>query len=255
MPTTNRDSLRQYAFDKRHPEWADKLRDADLAIRYAKGMVSAGKLTQKELKDYERHLWHEMLDNVPIEIFSEMQADGSLSDLEALARGYDDDRDAHDVIESGNSTERKIKAAALEEKWLDGTIDDKTYAQLSRDHVGRSERLDGMIADGKHDNAAFEAFGRTYDKAPDHDNALERYLNEKYGHGKKPDGTDVEPVSLKRDDRSNWEKATDKDGMTDLDKVADLELADSGSHHPGGYVEHDTVLDIGSSFTNNPNRE
>ncbi|MGF6433575.1 hypothetical protein [Bradyrhizobium elkanii] len=253
MSTTNRDILRQHAFDKRHPEWADALRDANIAIGYARGMVSAGKLTHRELKDYEAHLWHEMLDNMPMEVFSDMQADGSLSDLEALARGYDDDRDSHDVVEGRKATERKIKAAALEEKWLDGTIDDKTYAQLSRDHVGGSERLDEMIADGEHNNAALEVFGRTYDKEPDHDNALARFLNEKYGQGKKPDGSDKEPLSLKRDDRSNWEKATDKDGMTDLDKVADLELADSGSHHPGGYVEHDTVLDIGSSFTNNPN--
>lgn len=251
----NREILRQHAFDKRHPEWGDKLRDANIAIGYARGMVAAGKLTHKEYKEYEGHLWHEMLDNMPVEIFSEMQADGSLSDLEALARGYDDDRDSHDVVEGRKATERKIKAAALEEKWLQGAIDDKTYAQLSRDHVGRSELLDGMIADGKHDNAAFEAFGRTYDNEPNHDKALARFLNEKYGHGKKPDGTDVEPFSLKSDERSNWEKATDEDGMIDLDKVADLEFAERGSHHPGGHVEHDTVFDIGSSFTNNPNRE
>jgi len=250
---SNRDILRQHAFDKRHPEWAGALREANIAIWYASRMVSAGKLTDKELKEYEAHLWHEMLDNMPTEVFSEMQADGSLSDLEALARGYDGDRDSHDVVEGRKAIERKVKAAALEEKWVDGMIDNKTYAQLSRDHVGQSERLDEMIADGEHDAAAVEAFGRTYDEEPDHDNALARFLNEKYGQGKKPDGSDKEPLSLKRDNRSNWEKATDEDGMTDLDKVADLELADHGSHHPGGYVEHEPVLDIGSSFTNNPN--
>ncbi|OSJ22127.1 hypothetical protein BSZ19_46920 [Bradyrhizobium japonicum] len=250
----SRELLKRTAFAKRNPEWDDDLRGANFAIAHAQGMVSAGKLTLREYKDYEAHLWHEMLDKMPMDVFSEMQADGSLEDLEALARGYDGDRDSGDVMESRKAVERKVKADALEMKWLDGTIDDKTYAQLSRDHVGQSERLDDMIADGKHDKAAHEAFERHYDVKPDHNNQLERYLNEKFGGGKKPDGTDVEPFALKRDDRSAWEKATDKDGITDLDKVDEFERGDTDGWHPTGYVDHEAVLDLGSSFTNNPNQ-
>lgn len=263
--------LKQTAFAKRHPEWEDDLRGANIAIAHASGMVSAGKLTQKDFKEYEAHLWSEMLEKMPIEVFSEMQADGSLSDLEALARGSDDrdadadwknatdkdgftDLDKLDLGEVRKAIERKVKADALEMKWLDGTIDDKTYAQLSRDHVGKSERLDDMIADGKHDKAAHEVFESQYDERPDHDNQLARYLNEKFGGGKKPDGSDVEPLSLKRDDRTSWEKATDKDGITDLDKVDEFDHSESASHHPHGYVDHDAVLHVDSSFSNNPDR-
>lgn len=252
-----RELLKRTAFAKRNPEWNDELRGANIAIEHAHSMLSAGKLTHKEYKDYEAHLWHEMLEKVPMDVFSEMQADGSLEDLEALARGYDDDRDSHSVMESRKAAERKVKADALELKWLDGTIDDKTYAQLSRDHVGKSERLDDLIAHDHHDRAAHEAFGRNYDEEPDHENGLARYLNEKYGGGKKPDGSKVEPFKLKRDERTSWEKATDKDGITDLDALEAFERDDSDSAgaHPGGYVEHETVLDLGSSFTNTPNRD
>ncbi|BBZ95226.1 hypothetical protein [Bradyrhizobium diazoefficiens] len=254
---TSRELLKRTAFAKRNPEWNDDLRGANIAIEHARGMVAAGKLTHREYKDYEAHLWHEMLDKMPMEVFSEMQADGSLEDLEAFARGYDDDRDSSSVVESRKAVERKVKADALEQKWLDGTIDDKTYAQLSRDHVGASERLDKMIADDDHDRAAHEAFNRNYAEEPDHENGLVRFLNENYGRGKKPDGSDVEPFSLKRDDRSSWEKATDDDGFTDLDKLADFDRSESGSesHHPGGYVDQEAVLDLGSSFTNNPNQD
>lgn len=264
--------LKQTAFSKRHPEWEDDLRGANIAIAHASGMVSAGKLTQREFKDYESHLWAEMLEKMPIEVFSEMQADGSLNDLEALARGNDDrdsnadwknatdkdgftDLDKLDLGEVRKAIDRKVKADALEMKWLDGTIDDKTYAQLSRDHVGKSERLDDMMADGKHDKAAHEVFESRYEDRPDHDNELARYLNEKFGGGKKPDGSDVEPLTMKRDNRSSWEKATDKNGVTDLDAAEAFERgeAESSSAHPHGYVDHDTELHLGSSFTNNPN--
>ncbi|MBR0764221.1 hypothetical protein [Bradyrhizobium japonicum] len=253
----SRELLKRTAFAKRNPEWNDELRGANIAIAHAHSMLSAGKLTQKEYKDYEAHLWHEMLEKVPMDVFSEMQADGSLEDLEALARGYDDDRDSHSVMESRKAAERKVKADALELKWLDGTIDDKTYAQLSRDHVGASERLDHKIADGDHYGAAGVAFESRYEDTPDHENGLARYLNEKYGGGKKPDGSKVEPLTFKRDERTSWEKATDKDGITDLDALEAFERDDSDSAgaHPGGYVEHETVLDLGSSFTNNPNRD
>ncbi|PSO29821.1 hypothetical protein [Bradyrhizobium sp. MOS002] len=251
---TSRHLLAQTAFAKRNPEWNDDLRGANFAIAHARGMVSAGKLTHKEYKDYEAHLWHEMLDKMPMDVFSEMQADGSLNDLEALARGYEDDRDSSDVIDSRKAVERKVKADALEQKWQDGTIDSKTYAQLSRDHVGRSERLDDMIADEDHEGAAVEAFGSRYDTRPDHDNKLVRYLNEKYGNTKNPDGSKVEPFSLKRDDRSSWEKATDKNGVTDLDAAEAFERDESDGWHPGGYVDHETVLNPGLSFSNNPNQ-
>ncbi|MCK1693838.1 hypothetical protein [Bradyrhizobium sp. 144] len=252
---TSRELLKRTAFSKRNPEWDDDLRGANFAIAHAQGMVSAGKLTHKEYKEYESHLWAEMLDKMPMDVFSEMQADGSLDDLEALARGYDDDRDSHDVLEGRKEVERKVKADALEMKWLDGTIDDKTYAQLSRDHVGKSERLDDMMADGKHDKAAHEVFETQYEDRPDHDNELARYLNEKFGGGKKPDGSDVEPLTLKRDNRSSWEKATDKNGVTDLDAAEAFERgeSESSSAHPHGYVDHETVLDLGASFINNPN--
>lgn len=249
---TNRELLKRTAFSKRNPEWDDDLRGANIAIAHAHSMLSAGKLTHKEYKDYEAHLWHEMLDKMPMDVFSEMQADGTLDDLEALARGYDDDRDSGDVMESRKAVERRVKADALEQKWLDGSIDDQKYAQLSLEHVGRSERLDDMIADGNHDKAAHEAFSRNYDDEPNHENRLERYLNEKYGGGKKPDGSKVEPFKLKRDDRTSWEKATDDDGVTDLDKVADFERDESDGWHPTGYVDHEAVLDPGISFTNNP---
>ncbi|APG11406.1 hypothetical protein BKD09_24025 [Bradyrhizobium japonicum] len=245
-----REILRRTAFAKRHPEWDDDLRGANFAIAHAHSMLSAGKLTHKEYKDYEAHLWHEMLDKMPMEVFSEMQADGSLEDLEALARGYDGDRDSGDVLDSRKAVERKVKADALEQKWLDGTIDSQKYAELSREHVGRGERLDDMIADGDHERAAVEAFASRYDVEPDHDNQLARYLNEKFGGGEKPDGSKVEPFSLKRDDRSSWEKATDKDGITDLDKVDEFERGESDGWSPAGYVEHDTVVDPGISFTN-----
>jgi len=256
MPS--REFLKRTAFARRHPEWEDDLRGANIAIAHASGMVSAGKLTRGEFKDFEAHLWHEMLDKMPMDVFSEMQADGSLADLEALARGYDGDRDSGSVMESRKAVERKVKADALEQKWLDGTIDSKKYAELSREHVGRSERLDDMIADGDHEGAAHRAFEDQYGEAPDHNNKLARFLNEKYGDAKKADGSKVEPFSLKRDDRSNWEKATGEDGITDLDKYADLEngvSSSSSAGDPPGYVEHETVLDLGSAFTNNPNRE
>ncbi|MGY3366234.1 hypothetical protein ACVWZL_003359 [Bradyrhizobium sp. GM2.4] len=268
---TSRNLLRQTAFAKRHPEWEDDLRGANIAIAHAASMVAAGKLTHKEFKDYEAHLWAEMLEKMPIDVFSEMQADGSLNDLEALARGNDDrdanadwknatdkdgftDLDKLDLGEVRKAIDRKVKADALELKWLDGTIDDKTYAQLSRDHVGKSESLDNKIADGDHTGAAFEVFESHYDEKPDHDNQLARYLNEKFGGGKKPDGSDLEPFSVKRDDRTSWEKATDKDGITDLDKVDEFDRSESPSYHPGGYVDHDTELNMVSSFTNNPDR-
>ncbi|WFU68587.1 hypothetical protein [Bradyrhizobium sp. CB2312] len=249
----SRELLKRTAFAKRHPEWEDNLRGANIAIAHAAGMVQAGKLTHKEYREYEAHLWHQMLEEMPMEVFSEMQADGSLKDLEALARGYDDDRDAGDVLDGRNAVERKVKADALELAWLTNTIDSKKYAQLSREHVGRSERLDELIADEDHEGAAVEAFGDKYEGGADHDNDLARFLNEKYGGGTKPDGSKVEPFSLKRDDRSNWEKATDRDGVTDLDMVADLDRGEVPAHHPNGYVEHDTVLEGGSYMTNNSN--
>ncbi|MET4295446.1 hypothetical protein ABIB06_005970 [Bradyrhizobium sp. LB8.2] len=252
----SRELLKRTAFAKRNPEWNDDLRGANIGIAHAAGMVAAGKLTHKEFKDYEGHLWYEMLEKMPMDVFSEMQADGSLEDLEALARRYDDDRDSGSLMDDRKAVERKVKADALEMKWLDGTIDNETYAQLSRDHVGTSESLDNKIADGDHSGAAFEVFEGRYDEKPDHDNQLARYLNEKFGGGKKPDGSDVEPFSVKRDDRSSWEKATDKDGITDLDKLDEFEHSASeyAQSHPGGWVDHDTVVDLGSSFTNNPNR-
>lgn len=255
----NREALKRSAFSKRQPEWEDELRGANIGIAWAQKMASEGKLTHKEYKEYEAHLWSEMLDKMPMEVFSEMQEDGSLSDLEALARGYDDDRDSHDVTEGRKAIERKVKADVLEQKWLDGTIDHKTYAQLSREHVGKSERLDDLIADGKHDDAAVEAFGSQYDEKPDHDNKLARWLNDKYGDTKKPDGSKVEKLVMKRDTRSNEEKATDKNGVLDLDMLDDLERGGGGSDHssdgPPGYVEHETVLDLDPSFTNNPNHD
>ncbi|MCG2626581.1 hypothetical protein L6654_08085 [Bradyrhizobium sp. WYCCWR 13023] len=253
----NRELLKRNAFAKRNAEWHDNLNGANIAIAHAQAMLSAGKLTPKEYKDYEGHLWHQLLDEMPMDVFSEMQADGTLEDLEALARGYDDDRDSSSVLESRKAAEQKIKADALELKWLQGQIDDKTYAQLYRDHVGKSERLDNKIADGDHNGAAFEAFESQYDEKPDHDNQLARYLNEKFGGGKKPDGSKVEPFVAKRDNRSSWEKATDKDGITDLDAVETFERNESefSGGHPGGYVEHDTVLDPGTSFSNNPNSD
>lgn len=241
---TSRELLKRSAFAKRHPEWEDDLKGANIAIAHAGRMVEAGKLTHKEFKEYEAHLWQQMLEAMPVEVFSEMMTDGSIKDLEALA-SYDDDRDSHDVTEGRKAIERKVKADALELKWLDGTIDSKTYAQLSRDHVGKSERLDDMIADGDHEGAAVEAFGEAfedrYGNAPDQDNELVRYLNEKYGGGTKPDGSKVEPFSLKRDDRSSWEKATDKNGVTDIDKAEEYERggSDYSTDDPPGYVDHD----------------
>ncbi|MDN4982252.1 hypothetical protein QY049_03300 [Bradyrhizobium sp. WYCCWR 13022] len=255
MPS--RELLKRTAHAKRNPEWDDDLRGANLAIAHAGQMVSAGKLTHKEYKEFEAHLWHEMLDKMPVDVFSEMQADGSLQDLEALARGYDDDRDSHDVLEGRKAIERKVKADALELKWLQGAIDNKTYAQLSRDHVGKNEHLDEMIADGDHEGAAWKVFESHYDEPRDHDSELARFINDKYGDSKKSDGSKAEKFSLERDDRSNWEKATDKDGVTDLDKVFDLDhgKSASGSHHPGGYVEHDTELSLGSILSNNANKD
>ncbi|MBR1328827.1 hypothetical protein [Bradyrhizobium ottawaense] len=269
-----RELLKRTAFAKRHPEWEDDLKGANIAIAHAQGMVSAGKLTRKEFKEYESHLWAEMLEKMPIEVFSEMQADGSLEDLEALARGNDDrdagadwksvtdkdgftDLDKLDPVEVRKAIDRKVKADALEMKWLDGTIDDKKYAQLSREHVGRSERLDDMIADGKHDKAAHHVFEQQFDDEPDHDNDLARYLNEKFGGGTKPDGTKVEPFSLKKDPRSNLEKATDKDGIIDMDMLADLENgnSDTTTVGPAGYVEHETVHDLGSILADNQSDE
>ncbi|MBH5372815.1 hypothetical protein [Bradyrhizobium glycinis] len=232
--------LRRHSFAK--SEFADQLRGANIAIAFASEMVAAGKLTKREFREYEAHLWHQMLDELPVEQFSEMMKDGSLEELEKLARGYDDRRDSHDVLEQRKAIERKVKADALEQKWLEGKIDSKTYAQLSREHVGRSERLDKLIADEDHEGAALEAFGDRYGDSRDLGSELERYLNERYGSGTKPDGRKVEPFSLKRDDRSNWEKATDDDGITDLDMLADLDRGEVVGHHPNGYVEHDTVL-------------
>ena len=267
----SRELLKRTAFSKRHPEWEDDLKGANIAIAHAHSMLSAGKLTPKEFKEYESHLWAEMLEKMPIEVFSEMQADGSLHDLEALARGNDDrasdaewknatdkdgftDLDKLDPVEVRKAIDRKVKADALEMKWLDGTIDHKTYAQLSREHVGRSELLDDLIADGKHDDAAVEAFGSQYDEKPDHDNELARYLNEKFGGGTKPDGTKVESFRPKRDDRSNLEKATDKNGVIDMDMLADLENGKSTAvtnDGPAGYVEHETVHDLESILADN----
>jgi hypothetical protein len=251
-----RELLKRTAFAKRNPEWEDDLRGANIAIAHAHGMVVDGKLTPKQFKEYESHLWAEMLEKMPMEVFSEMQADGSLNDLEALARRYDDDRNSSDVVDDRKAIDRKVKADALEAKWLEGAIDHKTYAQLSRDHVGKSERLDNLIADGKHDDAAIEAFGSQYDEKPDHDNQLARYLNEKFGGGKKPDGSKVEPLVMKRDTRSSWEKATDKNGVTDLDAVDAFDRGETEFEgaHPHGYVEHEAVFDPGISFTNNPNQ-
>ncbi|QDP26251.1 hypothetical protein [Bradyrhizobium cosmicum] len=244
---TSRELLKRSAFAKRNPEWHDNLTGANIAIAHAHSMLSAGKLTPQEFKDYEAHLWHQLLDEMPMDVFSEMQADGSLKDLEALARGYDGDRDSGDVTESRKSAERKVKADALEQKWLDGTIDDKTYAQLSRDHVGKSERLDDMIADGKHDKAAHEVFERSYNEQPNHEHILTQYLRKTFG------GNDVE--AAEKGGRTNWEKATDKNGVTDLDALETFEReSESADTHPGGYVEHDESQDLGSMFSNNPNR-
>ncbi|WP_426615400.1 hypothetical protein [Bradyrhizobium sp. McL0616] len=253
----NREALARSAFAKRHPEWEDELKGANIGIAWAHKMASEGKLTHKECKEYEAHLWSEMLEEMPMEVFSEMQEDGSLHDLEALARGYDDDRDSHDVTEGRKAIERKVFADALEQRWLQGAIDNKTYAQMSREHVGKSERLDDLIADGDHDEAAFEAFGEKYDVKPAHDNKLANWLNETYGGTKNPDGSKWKPYEPKRDDRSNQEKATDKAGILDLDMLADLECgrSDYSSVGPPGYVEHETVHDLGSILSDNSSNE
>ncbi|MBR0990007.1 hypothetical protein JQ580_04665 [Bradyrhizobium japonicum] len=269
---TSRELLKRTAFSKRHPEWEDDLKGANIAIAHAHSMLSAGKLTQREFKEYESHLWSEMLEKMPLEVFSEMQADGSLNDLEALAHGNNDrdsdadwknatdkdgytDLDKLDPVEVRKAIDRKVKADALEMKWLDGTIDDQKYAQLSRDHVGRGERLDSMIADGKHHKAAQAAFERQYEDEPDHDNDLVRFLVEKYGDTR-PDGSKVE-MPAKKDSRSNLEKATDKNGVIDMDMLADLENGNSvtTSDGPAGYVEHETVHDLGSILANNQSDE
>ncbi|MEY9457992.1 hypothetical protein [Bradyrhizobium ottawaense] len=268
----NRDLLKRTAFAKRHPEWEDDLKGANIAIAHAHSMVSAGKLTQREFKEYESHLWSEMLEKMPLEVFSEMQADGSLNDLEALARGNDDrdssaewknatdkdgftDLDKLDPVEVRKAIDRKVKADALEMKWLDGTIDDQKYAQLSREHVGRNERVDDLIADGKHDKAAHAVFDGQFDDEPDHDNDLVRFLAGKYGDTR-PDGSKVE-MPAKKDSRSNLEKATDKNGVIDMDMLADLENGNSvtTSDGPAGYVEHEVVHDLGSILADNQSAE
>lgn len=53
----NREALARSAFSKRHPEWEDELKGANIGIAWAHKMASEGKLTLKEYKEYEAHLW------------------------------------------------------------------------------------------------------------------------------------------------------------------------------------------------------
>jgi hypothetical protein len=224
-------TLGRYAADKRNPEFTDGMHGANLGLDFAHRMLAEGKLTQRELKDFEAYLWHDLLDKLPPDRFEAMSKDGSLADLETLARGIDDDddRDAGDIDGDRKAVNRKVQLAALEGEWTAGNIDSRRYAQLHSDHIGRDSRVDRLLAAGEealeagdtdraaqifdHAASAVWALGHQGD---DHEADLEDYIDQKY-RGEKP---------RKRIPRSSREEATDAEGVIDLDKLEKLEAGE-----------------------------
>src|SRR5262249_14630873 len=146
------------------------------------------------------HHWRDLYEKLPPGQWDEMMKDGSLNDLDLLARGTDDDdhRDADDIIEAGKAANLKVMRAALEGGGQGGRIDRRRYAQLHSDHIGRDPRVDKLVAAAEQaleagdperateifDQAASEVWALQHQEA-DHDADLEDYIGRKY-RGEKP---------------------------------------------------------------------
>lgn len=222
----NAELLERMAYAKRNPEFATELSELDRAYKHANGMLKSKKLSQREFQDFESHLWSKLLEALPVEEFTEMMKDGRLANLEALARRDDTDRDGYGVEQDRKAAERKIKADALDNAWLDRKIDSKTFAEMNRVHVGSNERLNNRLADGDHDGVASEMFAARHDGPADHSNKLTDYLKSKYGD-KAPAPKTAEPskspstperVAMPADyDADAGPPVADADGIIDWD--------------------------------------
>jgi hypothetical protein len=224
-------SLRAAANERRNPRFTEDMRGATMGGEFAHGMLGRGELTEREFKDFIKHHWRDLYEKSPPEQWDEMMKDGSLNDLDLLARGVDDDddRDGDDIIDAGKAANLKVMRAALEGEWQGGRIDSRRYAQLHSDHIGRDSRVDRLLAAGEealeagdtdraaqifdHAASAVWALGHQGD---DHEADLEDYIDQKY-RGEKP---------RKRIPRSSREEATDAEGVIDLDKLEKLEAGE-----------------------------
>lgn len=224
---TNASLLRDLSWRKQKPEFADAVQELDLAFQHAARMVKAGKLTRQEADDFEGYLYGQYMEALPVDEFGEMLKDGRLNQLQALA-GHDGTRNVGDVDDARKAVLTKIKADALDEAWLNQKIDSSHYAEESR-KLGTSEDLDAKMADGDFDSAAAEMFASRNDAAPDHDNDLVTYLKGKYGDGPKtpenPPGRVIHENIMGQPPAEERRSATDANGITDLDLLADQLLA------------------------------
>ncbi|QDM27875.1 hypothetical protein FNL56_18375 [Tardiphaga sp. vice304] len=213
--------LRELSQSKVNPEFASAIREIESTVAYAAKMHKAGKLSKAEMADLEGHLWGQYISALPVDDFHEMMNDGRLDQLMALA-SHEDSRNGSDVEQERAAVLHKVKADALDEAWLSQKIDAQTYAELSREHVGRLEVSDDKSADGDYDAAASEVFASRHDRDPSQENILEKWLS------KNSDGPNKASEKLtwnydQSDEIERDQHGRDKDGYIDHDAIPNEE--------------------------------
>lgn len=226
--------LAQLAHAKRNPEMAEEIAGFNHARDRAAKMLKAGKLTQREFSDFESHLYGKLLDALPADEFEAMMKDGRLADLETLARSHDGTRDSYGVEEDRKAVERKVKADALDEAWLEQRIDNKKFAELSGRHVETNEDLNNRMADGDYDAVAAEMFASRHDAPANHEGVLKGWLGKEYQAPKSqaprshPTGvveherTAQMPYSVSSGPRGGEQSSSDRGAGHSLDGIVEL---------------------------------
>jgi len=120
---------------RKHPEFEKEQEELAHKLRWAGQMAEDGRLTKSELKEYEAHLASAYLDALPTELFVEMRDDGSLADLEAVARHHDGTRDGYDVRRDREALDRRVTENGLDEAWSRNVIDSGRYLEQSWKYV------------------------------------------------------------------------------------------------------------------------
>jgi hypothetical protein len=224
-----KDQLRLQAAQKRFPEFYEECQEIAQFYNIAQSLHRDGRLSSRELADFESTLWARYERALPMEMYAEFARNGVREELEAL-KSFDknDTRHPDDIERDRKDVVTKIKRDLMDDAWLDQKVDSKKYAELYASEIDhRDEGLNDLIRDGKYDDAASEIYARRHDeKAPDVSRAMEKWAKDNDIKDLIEASREAKRLNSRRAksfDDGYDERGRDKDGVTNWDVLQERE--------------------------------